>query len=321
MKNLRLFVTIAFIFICFSSYSQLKVNSSGKIGIGGLDPDATYNLRLNTAIFVTGYTYPDLIVATDPVNYGRAIYPSQNNMCRVGTPNNQFAAVYAQYHYAGSTYHFSDTRLKENLRNIESPLEKLLQINGVKYDFIKQNNDTTSNEAERQKLEEMRKNKLGFLAQDLEKILPEAVLYDKDQDRYYIEYNAIIPVIIEAMKEQQAQIENLKNELADCCKDNLKSGSVTDESDINTDHTKLYQNTPNPFSVQTTIRYEIPQTVQSAQLHICNMTGILLKTITVNQTGTGNVVINANEFVAGMYLYSLVCDGKIVDTKQMLLTE
>ena len=84
---------------------------------------------------------------------------------------------------------------------------------------------------------------------------------------------------------------------------------------------KLYQNNPNPFSVQTTIRFEIPETVQSAQLHFCNMTGTLLKTITVIQRGSDNVTINANELVAGMYLYSLVCDGKIVDTKQMLLTE
>lgn len=56
-------------------------------------------------------------------------------------------------------------------------------------------------------------------------------------------------------------------------------------------------------------------------LFICNMTGTLLKTIQVNQKGTGNLTINANEFVAGMYLYSLVCDGKIVDTKQVMLTE
>ncbi len=51
------------------------------------------------------------------------------------------------------------------------------------------------------------------------------------------------------------------------------------------------------------------------------MTGTLLKTITINQRGVGNITINANELVAGMYLYSLVCDGKTVDTKQMLLTE
>jgi hypothetical protein len=85
--------------------------------------------------------------------------------------------------------------------------------------------------------------------------------------------------------------------------------------------TKLYQNSPNPFSSKTTIRFEIPQTVQKAQLHLCNMTGSLLKTINLNQRGAGNVMINANEFAAGMYLYSLIIDGRIVDTRQMLLTQ
>lgn len=51
------------------------------------------------------------------------------------------------------------------------------------------------------------------------------------------------------------------------------------------------------------------------------MIDTLLKTITINQRGAGNELINAKEFVAGMYLYSLVTNGKIVDTKQMLLTE
>ena len=45
--------------------------------------------------------------------------------------------------------------------------------------------------------------------------------------------------------------------------------------------------------------------------------------VVVEQLGAPMDLYNrpANEFVAGMYLYSLVCDGKIVDTKQMLLTE
>jgi hypothetical protein len=51
------------------------------------------------------------------------------------------------------------------------------------------------------------------------------------------------------------------------------------------------------------------------------MNKTLLKTIPVNQKVKGNVTINANEFAAGMYLYSLITDGRIVDTKQMLLTE
>ncbi|MFV0606045.1 MAG: hypothetical protein ACK5NK_09415 [Niabella sp.] len=51
------------------------------------------------------------------------------------------------------------------------------------------------------------------------------------------------------------------------------------------------------------------------------MTGTQLKTINLNQKGSGSEVISGSEFTAGMYLYSLVCDGKLVDTKQMLLTE
>jgi len=311
---------MCYVLVSFSSFAQLKVNSSGRVGIG-MDPDATYNLKLSSAIFVSGSGYPDIIIFSMPDGYGRAIYPSSNGQCKVGTSTKQFLSIHGMYIYQNGSLVSSDKRLKENFRSIEKPLEKLIQLNGMKYDFIKEKQDTL--DSEKAKFAKLEKDRMGFVAQDLEKIFPEAVFYDEEIDRYYIEYNAIIPVIVEAMKEQQAQIENLKNELADCCKDNLKSGSIngTDGSNTNVTEAKLYQNTPNPFSIQTTIRFEIPETIQSAQMHICNMTGTLLKTITVNQTGSGNIIINANEFVAGMYLYSLVCDGKIVDTKQMLLTE
>ncbi len=133
----------------------------------------------------------------------------------------------------------------------------------------------------------------------------------------------LLPILLKRMKTQQTQIEELKKELTDCCQGTLKVGKINNSEDLNTSEAqaKLYQNAPNPFSELTNIRVEIPETVQNAQMHICNMNGTLLKTISVNQRGEGNVTINANEFVAGMYLYSLVCDGKIVDTKHMLLTE
>jgi len=61
--------------------------------------------------------------------------------------------------------------------------------------------------------------------------------------------------------------------------------------------------------------------VVSAQLYLCNMMGALLKTIPLNQRGAGNVNINGNELNAGMYLYTLIADGKEVDTKKMILTK
>ena len=324
MKNLKLITIIVFLFLSVSSYSQLKVNSSGNVGIGVNPASSTYELKVLDAIFPSDYydNYPAIIVSNNEDFY-KAIYPSVNNYCALGTEDNQFAVVRAQYVYGNGNLLTSDRRLKENFRDIENPLEKLLQVKGLKYDFIKQQNDSLLNEKQKQKQAEMRKDRMGFVAQDLEKLFPEAVLYDKDEDMYYIEYNAIIPVIVEAMKEQQTQIEELKSELNNCCESNLKSGTINNPEDLKLSDTqaKLYQNTPNPFNAQTSIRFEIPETVQNAQLHICNMTGTLLKTITVNKKGEGNVTINANEFAAGMYLYSLVCDGKIVDTKQMLLTE
>lgn len=161
----------------------------------------------------------------------------------------------------------------------------------------------------------------GLIAQELEKEFPELVRLDSITMTKAINYDGMIPILLEAIKAQQAQIDNLLVQIEDCCKDTKSATRTGTDLDTQINEAKLYQNTPNPFSTQTTIRYKIPETVQSAQLHICNMTGTLLKTTEVNQRGGGNVIISANEFVSGMYLYSLVCDGKIVDTKQMLLTQ
>jgi len=54
---------------------------------------------------------------------------------------------------------------------------------------------------------------------------------------------------------------------------------------------------------------------------LCASASVSFAQLKLCQRDADNVIINANEFAAGMYLYSLVCDGKIVDTKQMLLTE
>jgi hypothetical protein len=138
-----------------------------------------------------------------------------------------------------------------------------------------------------------------------------------------IRMSDFIPLLVKGFQEQQIQIDSLEsiiNELRSS-KSTIKAAQIIGtEEDIEME-TKLFQNAPNPFSEQTNIRFEIPTTIQNAQLQIYNMNGTLLKNIQVNQRSESNVTINANEFAAGMYLYSLVADGKIVDTKQMLLTE
>lgn len=97
------------------------------------------------------------------------------------------------------------------------------------------------------------------------------------------------------------------------------------DNDLNlansTTNALLFQNVPNPFYAKTEIKYFVPDEVQEAFLFISNMQGALIKTINVYNRGNASVTINGTELKAGMYLYSLVADGKEVDTKRMILTE
>ncbi len=225
----------------------------------------------------------------------------------------------------------SDRRLKKDIQNLDKTLDKLISLRPVQYKlwskkefYEAMGNDSVSGFS----TENM--PQIGLIAQEVQEIFPEVVA-KVDSNYLGIKYIEFIPLLIKGIQEQQEEIESLTLKVEqleiDCFNsDNLKSGSlegsnINSNLNSNLNNVKLYQNAPNPFSEQTTIRYEIPESIQNARLNICNMNGTLLKTIKLNQIGAGNVVIEANEFVAGMYLYILICDGSVAGTKQMLLTE
>ena len=87
----------------------------------------------------------------------------------------------------------SDQNLKDNIRTIENALDKVSSINGVLFEW-KSTGDTSA----------------GVVAQEVEKVLPEVV---KDMDGKTVNYNGLIGLLIEAIKEQQVQIEELKAQI------------------------------------------------------------------------------------------------------------
>ncbi len=313
---MKTFIIIISVFLLstlsFNGFSQLKVVSTGRVGIGTTSPGA--KLEVNNS---------------DPNLEHCAKFTGPSSLATVliggASQNTQYELYLGGDAYATGTWTSSDEVYKKNIQALDGNevLAKLMKMGGKKYEF-----------KTKQELEDILKNnKLGFvpnfspgehyglIAQELENEFPELVRLDSISMTKAINYDGMIPILLEAIKAQQTRIEDLQGQIEDCCSD-TKSATITGtDARTQTGEARLYQNAPNPFSTQTTIRYELPETVQSAQLHICNMTGTLLKTITINQRGSGNELVNANEFVAGMYLYSLVCDGRIVDTKQMLLTE
>jgi len=101
------------------------------------------------------------------------------------------------------TAYYSDERLKDVLGTIDNPISKVLNLKGVYY---KENQTAKDLGYDNDRVQ------VGVIAQDVEKVLPEAVT-DAPIDAKYktVWYEKLVPLLIEAIKEQQVTIEDLKS--------------------------------------------------------------------------------------------------------------
>ena len=83
----------------------------------------------------------------------------------------------------------------------------------------------------------------------------------------------------------------------------------------------LLQNVPNPFNHKTTIGYILPQTYSSAKIVITDKSGKPIKEISISGNGKGSVDVDASTLTSGAYSYALYVNGKLIDTKQMILAK
>jgi hypothetical protein len=102
---------------------------------------------------------------------------------------------------------------------------------------------------------------------------------------------------------------------------NSNFGDIKNRNISSSPDALLFQNAPNPFNVQTSIQYYIPTTSKNANVMIFDLQGKSIKTIAVTSFGSNSIIINGNELSPGMFVYSLIVDGAIVDTKRMILTQ
>ena len=100
----------------------------------------------------------------------------------------------------------SDERLKKYIKNIKNPLEKISKINGVTFEWKK------TDDKMKKEVHSFEGNDVGVLAQEVEKVLPEVVA-TRDNGYKAVKYEKIVPLLIEAIKEQQKQIDELKSKL------------------------------------------------------------------------------------------------------------
>mgnify|MGYP003123688356 CR=1 FL=1 len=94
----------------------------------------------------------------------------------------------------------SDKRLKENIKPIKNALDKVCKLQGVNFDW-KQNDSILEI-----------KEDIGFIAQDVQKVLPELVR-EKDDGTLSLRHQGIVPVLLEAIKELKQEVEELKKQI------------------------------------------------------------------------------------------------------------
>ena len=171
----------------------------GNVGIGTLQPSDKLHVA-GSFIRVDGAGQEQAYIGGD--GWGSDVQIGSHNakIMNVGmwnTANGKDMKVYAL-----DFIKTSDLRYKMNIQTISNALDKTLKLRGVMY------NDR--NQVESQDLDSGSEHKIGLIGQEVEEIVPQVVFRDK-KGFCSISYTSIIPLLIEAMKEQQKMIEELKD--------------------------------------------------------------------------------------------------------------
>ena len=159
----------------------------------------------------------------------------------------------------------------------------------------------------------------GLDAGQLKAVYPELV-YEDANGNVSINYVEMVPLLVQSINELKAELAELKGSSAKKAKAKAETTGIKESvSDI--DIVRMDQNKPNPFSESTVISLNIPRETQSATIFIYDMSGKQVQSLPVSERGETDITIYASSLSAGMYIYTLVVDGKVKVTRRMIITE
>lgn len=229
----------------------------------------------------------------------------------------------------------TDSRMSENVVSLNerggttNTLDNLLAMNVIEYNMKRKLTDEMPDGVKQEDTEELReayeylkkedmemssRRHFGIDAEELQKVYPNLVM--EGQDGYLaVNYVELVPVLIRAIQELKTELDAVKGNDAE-----RRAPSATDLSAAKTTNNVLYQNTPNPFKEQTVIRFSLTDDVKDASICIFDMTGKMLKKLSV-LSGMDSVSFGGYELGEGMFLYSLIVNGQVIDTKRMVISK
>lgn len=290
--------------------NDLSSTSSNAVGVIGNGLSAKYNYG---GYFTAGSGGTN----TGGKNYG--IYATFN-----GSSGDDWAGYFNGGVYTTGSYSGSDRKLKENIKPLINSIDKIKLLKPSVYNF---------------KTEEFKGlhlpagEQMGLIAQELEVVFPGlikevGVSYERDKKGEIIStipahksvnYTSLIPVLIAGMQEQQKQIEEQKQLIDQLLAS--KSAMPTGLNEIEgASGFIMEQNIPNPFSSETVVKYTLTEQTKSASLVVYDLSGKQITSFPIEKNSS-SITITSEKLAAGIYIYSVIADGKIVDSKRMVVSQ
>ena len=128
----------------------------------------------------------------------------------------------------------------------------------------------------------------------------------------------MVPLLVQCINELSAKVAELEGTSPRKAK---AQPTAIEETVSDVDMVRMDQNNPNPFSESTVIALNIPSNAQVSTIFIYDMIGKQVQSLPVSEHGETNITVYATDLSAGMYIYTLVIDGKVAVTRRMIVTK
>lgn len=203
---------ILFLTFGLAAQAQLKLFSNGKLALG---PTPT-NAPTDRLVIDGGPDRGLLVKVSHPNDWWQSTAASVSRQLTVSwvvryNGGDRFYVLGNGDLIARGAWYYSDSTLKADVKPIPSPVASLQKIRGVTYSYKPEAacKDCEAPPSDDPTVEGVR---YGFVAQEVERVFPEMVM-ENDQNLKLVSYEQMIPVLVEAVKAQQAQIDAMQLEI------------------------------------------------------------------------------------------------------------
>lgn len=301
----KLIVIACAVLSCVMASAQISYNGY-MLNIGGAEPNGRFNFAINnhTGLY---WTYSNKFLMFDLTSSNPRIAGTGNQIVMY----NSFTGTYNSIQVA-NVYNYSDERAKTNIKTLDSGLNTVLGLRPVSYDWKQGNENARSigNEGNSFGPNEDNRKQYGFLAQEVEQVLPDAVATD-DKGNKLINYTAIIPHLVQSIQELQAVVTEQATII-----ENLSSTPIESRSAVSLN--KIVNCSPNPTHGNITFDYTLSESATVVEIYVSDLSGNLKSTIDCEQSSF-SVTKDLSSLKDGIYIATLSVDGEIKDSKQFII--